>query len=542
MVSVEKSNKLGEGGIAAPLRHTAFRRIWVASLLSNLGILIQGVGAAWAMTQLTSSADMVALVQTAVNLPVMLIAIPAGAIADMHDRRIVALISVGVALAGAIGLTMFSWMDLTTSWSLLTFCFVVSCGMALMAPAWQSSVSEQVPAEALPSAIALNGISYNIARSVGPAIGGIVVATAGAVAAFALNAVLYLPLIVTLLLWERISQPSHLPPERLARAIASGMRYVMHSPSMKVVIVRATVTGLVSGAILALMPLVSKDFLHGSATTYGIMLSAFGIGAVLGAFNLNRLCKRFSTEDAIRLCALGMSVSCAVVAFSRVEILTAAGLVLAGATWMTTWTLFNISVQMTSPRWVAGRALAAYQAAGWGGVAVGSWAWGHLADIVGIEFALLLSAALTAASLLVGIWLRMPPIVSWGAEGERLNDPQIRLPLTASSGPLIVEIEYRVLLKDAPAFDEVMREVQLFRQRNGAYGWSLACDIADPESWTERYHCPTWLDYIRQRNRSTQSERALDQRASAYHIGPGAVKVRRMVERPLNHVKWTEYI
>src|SRR5580692_9552288 len=171
-------------GVMAPLRYPIFRRIWLASLLSNLGLLIQGVGAAWAMTQMTSSADQVALVQTALMLPVMLISMPAGAIADMHDRRIVALISLAIALSGATTLTVLTWLGLLHPNLLLGLCFVVGSGMALFGPAWQSSVSEQVPSETLPSAVALNGISYNIARSFGPAIGGVVVATAGAVAAF----------------------------------------------------------------------------------------------------------------------------------------------------------------------------------------------------------------------------------------------------------------------------------------------------------------------------------------------------------------------
>ena len=188
------SPKPAADGITAPLRHALFRRIWLASLLSNLGLLIQGVGAAWAMTQMTASADKVALVQTALMLPIMLISMPAGAIADMHDRRVVALISLSISLSGATALTLLSWFGLVTPQVLLGLCFVVGCGMALFGPAWQSSVSEQVPAETLPSAVALNGISYNIARSFGPAIGGVVVATAGAVAAFAANAMFYLPL------------------------------------------------------------------------------------------------------------------------------------------------------------------------------------------------------------------------------------------------------------------------------------------------------------------------------------------------------------
>src|SRR5271170_7048754 len=204
MIGAPRAQMFGGDGIAAPLRYPTFRRIWLASVLSNLGLLIQGVGAAWAMTQMASSADQVALVQTALMLPIMLISMPAGAIADMYDRRIVALVSLSIALSGATGLSVLAWLGLVTPPILLAFCFIVGSGMALFGPAWQSSVSEQVPAETLPSAIALNGISYNIARSFGPAIGGIVVAAAGAVAAFAANAVLYLPLFTVLFLWNRV--------------------------------------------------------------------------------------------------------------------------------------------------------------------------------------------------------------------------------------------------------------------------------------------------------------------------------------------------
>src|ERR1700754_5226696 len=228
-------SRFAADGLTAPLRHSVFRRIWLASLLSNLGLLIQGVGAAWAMTQMTSSADQVALVQTALMLPVMLISMPAGAIADMYDRRIVALVALAIALSGATALSVLAWLGMVTPQILLAFCFVVGSGNALFGPSWQSSVSEQVPPEALPSAVALNGISYNIARSFGPAIGGIVVATAGAVAAFACNALLYLPLLTALFMWRRVIEPPHLPRERLNRAIVSGIRYIANSPSMRIV-------------------------------------------------------------------------------------------------------------------------------------------------------------------------------------------------------------------------------------------------------------------------------------------------------------------
>src|SRR5579863_10167189 len=529
-------------GVGAPLRHATFRRIWLASLLSNLGLLIQAVGAAWAMTQMTSSADKVALVQTALMLPVMLISLPAGAIADMYDRRIVALVSLGIALLGAVALTVMAWLGLITPATLLAFCFVIGSGMALFGPAWQSSVSEQVPADTLPSAVALNSISYNIARSFGPAIGGIIVAAAGAVAAFAANALLYLPLVVALFVWRRESEPSRLPRERLNRAIVSGVRYIANSPSIKIVLMRTLVTGLIGGSISALMPLVVRDLLHGGAQTYGIMLGAFGMGAVIGALNIGEARKRTSGEAAVRSCAISMAGAIAAVALSHERVITAAALVVAGAVWMLAVALFNIGVQLSAPRWVAGRSLAIFQASISGGIAIGSWGWGRLTDAAGVEVALLVSAALMLLSPLLGFWLKMPRVGARNEDAELLADPEVQLLLTARSGPLVVEIEYRVAQDNARAFHNVMQEVQLSRQRNGAYGWSIARDIADPELWTERYHCPTWLDYLRQRNRATQSERALHQRAIDFHRGPDPVRVRRMLERPFGSVRWKEDI
>src|SRR5947209_7207265 len=540
MTEPPKRSMFAADSVAAPLRHTVFRRIWLASLVSNLGLLIQGVGAAWAMTQMTPSADKVALVQTALMLPIMLISMPAGAIADMYDRRVVALLSLSISLAGATALAAMAWLGLVTPNILLAFCFIVGCGMALFGPAWQSSVSEQVPPETLPSAVALNGISYNIARSFGPAIGGIVVATAGAVAAFAANALLYIPLLIVLFLWRRSSEPSRLPREKLSRAIISGVRYIANSPSIRIVLTRTLVTGIAGGSVSALMPLVARDLLHGGAQTYGIMLGAFGMGAVIGALNISEIRKRLSGEASVRVCAITMALAIAVIAISSEPVITAAALVLAGSVWMLAVALFNIGVQLSAPRWVAGRSLAAFQAAIAGGIALGSWGWGHLTDQVGVETALLVSAAAMACSPLLGIWLTMPPIGARNEAAETLEDPEVRLQLTGRSGPLVVEIEYRVAPDNARLFHGLMQEVQLSRQRNGAYGWSIARDIADPELWTERYHCPTWLDYLRQRNRSTQSERALHLRAIAFHIGVEPVRVRRMLERPFGSVRWKE--
>jgi len=542
MISISATRRArSDRGIFSPLRYAVFRRIWTASLLSNLGLLVLGVGAAWAMTKLSSSTGMVALVQTSLMLPVALVSTPAGAIADMFDRRIVGLVALSVALAGSISLSALAWLGVMTPALLLVSCFTIGSGMALFGPAWQASVSEQVPAEALPSAVALNGISYNIARSFGPAIGGVIVASAGAVAAFITNALLYLPLLIVLFFWRRLKEPSRLPPERLARAIISGVRYIVHSPSIRIVLGRTLVTGTAGGSVSALMPIVARDLLHGGAQTYGVMLGAFGMGAVIGALNISTLRGRLGDEASIRLCMIVMGVCVALVAISHLPVLSGSALVFAGAGWTASVTLFNVGVQLAAPRWVAGRALAAYQAAITGGIALGSWMWGSIANVIGVEGALLISAVALVASPLLGLWMRMPTVSGPNELSlDVLADPEVRLSLTPRSGPIVIEIEYRVDPAKARLFYAVMQHVQLSRQRNGAYGWSIARDIADPELWTERYHCPTWHDYLRQRSRSTASERALHVRAIEFHMGPEPIRIRRMLERPVGSVRWKE--
>jgi MFS family permease len=270
------------GGAFAPLREKTFRTIWTASLFSNFGQLILGVGAAWEMTRLSDSPSMVALVQTAMMLPLMLVALPAGAIADMFDRRKIALAGLGFAIVSSALLTALAFMDLTTPWMLLGFCVLIGGGVALYSPSWQASIGEQVSPQRLPAAIALGTISYNIARSFGPALGGLVVLAFGAKAAFGINAFFYIPLWLAFFAWTRRHSPSRLPPERIDRAIVSGARYALHAPPVRTALVRALFFGLASATAAALAPLVAKDMLAGDAGVFGILLGATGIGAVLG--------------------------------------------------------------------------------------------------------------------------------------------------------------------------------------------------------------------------------------------------------------------
>lgn len=271
------------------------------------------------------------------------------------------------------------------------------------------------------------------------------------------------------------------------------------------------------------------------------MLGCFGIGGVLGAMSVSTVRNRMSTEQAVRLCALAMGVAIGVMALSRWPVLTGLTLIVAGTCWMLSVTLFNIGVQLSTPRWVAGRALAAYQAAIAGGVAIGSWLWGHVANGVGVDNSLLIAGAVMFLSPLLAIWFAMPATDGNNTDPiETLAEPEVNLVISHRSGPIVVEIEYRVNQDNARAFYTLMLQIQATRQRNGAYAWSIARDIADPEIWIERYHCPTWLDFLRQRNRSTQSERELHLRAVGFHVGPEPIKVRRMLERPLGSVRWKD--
>ena len=529
----------GRFTLLEPLRQRTYRTIWIASLFSNFGQLIQGVGAAWLMTRLSSSPQMVALVQTALMLPLMLVALPAGAVADMFDRRKVALAGLIFASLMAVGLTLLAGAGLLSPWTLLLFCFLIGAGVALFGPAWQASIGEQVSGEHLPAAIALGTISYNVARSFGPAIGGIIVAAFGAMAAFAANAIFYLPLIIAFLLWQREHKPSRLPPERIDRAIISGVRYALHAPPIRVVLIRTHVVGLAGASVSALTPLIAKDLLQGTASTYGLLLGAYGVGAVLGATGLDFVRQRLRPESAARSLTLLLGSMILVAGISSHTVLTCAALMVAGAAWMILVAQFNVAVQMSAPRWVTARALACYGSALTGGLALGAWLWGSVATAFGTGEAMMLSGAAMMLTALLGIIIPLAPSLPDGLEESILtHQPQVGLALTPRSGPIIVEIDYRVDADKARDFYAAVQKLRSARLRSGAFGWSVARDIADPELWTEHYHCPTWGDYLRQRDRMTISDRQVEDAANMFHEGSNEGRVRRRLERPTGSVRW----
>jgi MFS family permease len=523
----------------APLREPAYRRIWSASVLSNFGQLILGVGAAWEMTRLTSSASMVALVQTALMLPLMLVSIPAGAIADMFDRRKIAISGLSFASFCAAILTALALNGLTTPWVLLAFCSLIGAGVALYNPAWGASISEQVSSEHLPAAIALGSISYNVARSFGPAVGGVIVLAAGAKGAFLTNALAYLPLLFAFVLWRRRHVVPRLPPERIDQAIVVGGRYALHSPPVRAAMVRAASYGFAGAAASALVPLVARDLLKGNASTYGLLLGCTGVGAVIGALLVNKSREALSAEKAFTLCAITNGITVMVIGASHTLILTAGAMVVAGVVNMLTIALLNIGVQLSIPRWVAGRALAAFQASLTGGIAVGAWFWGSVAAHHGITMSFLASGAATMITPLIAFLLPLRQLRPSDLEMIDIGaEPQVALAITARSGPIVIEIDYEINTDEARHFYQVMMKLQRARLRNGAFEWSLARDLANPRLWTERYHLSTWLDYARLRSRFTHADRKLQAAADAFDRTEGERRIRRRLERPFGSVRW----
>lgn len=526
-------HKIEQGSALEPLKHGIFRSVWFASLGSNFGGLIQSVGAAWLMTSIATSSDMVALVQASITLPIMLFSLASGALADSYDRRRVMLTAQCFMLAVSALLTLVAYFGLVTPWLLLSFTFLIGCGTALNNPSWQASVGDMVPRPVVPAAVALNSMGFNMTRSVGPAIGGIIVAAAGAAAAFAVNTLSYFALIFVLFRWRPDYPGSTLPRETLGQAMGAGLRYIAMSPNIGKVLLRSFTFGFTAVVIQALLPLVARDLVAGGPLTYGIMLGAFGIGAVGGALISGRIRRSMTSEAIVRSAFIGFALSSWIAAWSSNAWLTSAGLLIGGACWVLALSHFNISVQMSTPRWVVGRALSIYQMATFGGMALGSWVWGLVAEGQGPATALVAAGLVMLVGAAIGLFLPLPEHTVLNLDPlNRFREPHLALDVQPRSGPIEITIEFIIREEDVPAFLEAMAERRRVRRRDGARHWTLARDIENPEVWVESYHTPTWLEYVRHNQRATHADAEIGDRLRALHSGPQPPRVRRVIERP----------
>jgi len=407
------------GSALAPFKYSVFRAIWTANLFSNLGSLIQSVAAAWLMTELTSSHQLVALVQASATIPIMLLGVFAGAIADNFDRRRVMLTAqTGMLLVSTL-LAAMSYEGLIGPASLLALTFAVGAGTALNSPAWQASVRLQVGRKDLPQAITLNSVSFNLARSLGPALGGVLISLWSISAAFAINAISYVGMIVVLARWR----PEASPPTRqpMLAAIATGIDFCVHSAPLRKVLIRGFAIGIGMAGYQSLLPSAARDMLHGSEIEYGILLGAFGISSVATAMRVGQLRRRFGSENIVTAGTLAFIAALSIIAESHSLGLAIVSAVFGGLGWITALTSLNVAMQLRSPEAILGRCMSIYQAVTFGGMALGAYLWGWVADMTDLPVAMHLASGWLVCTLALRRFVPMPTREEGIASQEPVN-------------------------------------------------------------------------------------------------------------------------
>jgi MFS family permease len=513
------SKQIGVRSMSAlePLVEPLFRVLWAASVVSNVGTWMQNVGGAWLMTELTPSPMLVALMQTATSLPIFLTGLPAGALADIVDRRRLLLLAQTWMLVVASVLGGLTLVGLMNPWLLLAFTFALGIGSAFNAPAWQAVIPEVVSRPRMPAAVALESVGFNIARAVGPAAGGLIVAWVGPGANFMLNAASFLATIVVLYRWKRVRRRSQLPAERLVSATRAGIRYAQNAPGLRAVLIRTTAFMVCASALWALLPLVARREMGLPSSGYGSLLASLGVGAVAGAAFLPRLRDRLSAD--LRIGGATIVFCSATLALGYVSnlLLVCAIMLAAGAAWMVVTSGLNVMVQASAPKWVKARALATYLLVFQGTLAVGSLLWGFVAERVGDP----LTLAVAAAGLVLGLgatwrWRLEPTERSDMTPLHLLPNPELEDTPGLEEGPVLVTAEYRVRVEDAGEFVLAMRELSRVRLRDGAMRWGLFRDPAEPGRYLESFVVESWAEHLRQLERATVADRTIDEHARSF--------------------------
>lgn len=515
-------------GPGSPLGYKEYRELWSANAASNFGSQIQVVGAAWLMASLTNSPQMIALVQTAISLPTVFFILAGGAMADNFDRRKIMLLTQTAMLATASLLAVLTITHHVTPWLLLALTFAISGLSSLNNPAWQASVRDILPRHMISQAVALNSTSINLARTAGPAIGGAIVLLSGAAAAFAANALSFLGFIVALARWRPTRAPRLLPRERILPAMGAGIRYAALAPHIRNAVVRGGMSGLSASAAFALLPVVARQEMGGNAMLYGLLLAAFGLGAVCSAFVGGKLRGRFAPDIVVRMATTSLTLGLAILALAPVAALAGLGAALAGAGWTLTHSTYNTTVQMSTPHWVTARALALYQTATFAGMATGSWLFGWIAEHQSVSSALLIASAAHAAAGVIGLFLPLPRLDEVQTDPlDRWKAPELEVAMEAEDGPIFVEIEYRIDEENVTAFLAAMAERQRVRRRDGARDWALWQDVEIRQRWVESYRVPTWADYLRHNSRRTMADLEIWEALSQLNAEPRGTVVRR---------------
>ncbi|HKU41087.1 MAG TPA: MFS transporter [Polyangiales bacterium] len=526
----------------APLRSPLFRNRVLASLVSNTGTWMQDTAATWLMTSLTSSALLVALMQTAASLPVLLLGLPAGALADILDRRKLLIFWQSWMLGAALLLSVFGALGTLGPLALLFLTFLLNVGTAMNNPAWSAIVPELVPRSQLSQAIALNSAVFNLARVIGPAFGGGMLAAfasarTGAAGVFFVNSLSFVLVIAVLWRWRRkVVRSSQLPAERFLGSIQAGLRYVRHAPELRSILLRTWLMTSCASAVWALLAVVARHELQHGAFGYGMLNACLGAGAVAGAASLPRVRRRFQPDRIVIGAALVFAACLLTLAFVHHVLAVCAMLVLSGFAWTSTTSTFNVAVQLSVPPWVQARALGTYQMVFQGGMAIGSAIWGLLATHLGLEFALVGAATGLVAGLpftrrysIRQAELDLSPLT---ASGQPRSIPALPIEPRPEAGPVLISVTYDVDPEQAEEFAQAIDGLKQIRLRDGALRWGLFRDPADPSRYVETFLVDSWSEYLRQRERFTMEDLLVRERVYAYHRGELPPPITRMIYTP----------
>ncbi|RSZ38415.1 MULTISPECIES: MFS transporter [unclassified Variovorax] len=515
-----------------PLRLPVFRMLWSTWLVANICMWMNDVAAAWMMTSLTTSPIWVALVQSASTLPVFLLGLPSGALADILDRRRW-LVATQFWLAGtAIVLCAALALDLMTAPLLLALTFANGIGLALRWPVFAAIVPELVPRPQLPAALGLNGIAMNASRIVGPLTAGMLIASAGSIWVFALNAVLSVASGFVVLRWRREHTPNPLGREKLISAMRVGVQFVRQSQRMRAVLTRISIFFFHSTALLALLPLLARNLQGGGAGTFTLLLAAMGAGAIIAVLFLPRLRQALGRDQLVLRGTLLQSGATAVMAFAPNAWIAVPAMFFGGMAWITVANSLSVSAQLALPDWVRARGMSMYQMAIMGASAIGAAIWGQVATVTSLVSSL--SVAAISGTLLMLAALRWVTDVS----GEDDTSPAqagwaVGPPTEApeENGRVVITVEYIIEPARAASFHLVMQQTRRARLSQGAIGWELLHDIAQPERYVEQIVDESWTDHLRRFNRATASDMALRERRLAFHIGEAGPVITRYIVR-----------
>jgi MFS family permease len=501
--------------------------LWSANVVASLGVWMQNTGAGWLMTTLSPDALTVSLVQAATIVPVMMLALPAGALADIIDRRHLLIGTQSWMLLAAALLALLTYARLTDASALLALTFAIGIGSAMNNPAWGSVMAEIVPRRDLAQAIALNGVGFNIARAVGPAVAGFLVLAGGPALTFSLNAVSYVAVIFALFLWRRKVRQSSLPREHLVSAMRAGMRFVRHTPAMRAAMLRASAFFLPAAAPWAMLPLIVREQLHLGAGIYGMLLGLMGIGGVTAGMLLPRVRAKLSRDNTVFLSSVLSFAGMAILAFSRHWAPAALGMLLFGIGWVAASAVAQGAAQLAAPPWVRSRSLAIYQLSFNAALAGGTFFWGWLGTRVGLPTALL-AAAITGLVLALAARpydldqvdaATAPAAVKLPVIVPEAVAPELATVVRSARGNVLETQAYRVRNEDRQAFLAAMADVRDARGRAGAIIWQLYEDVAHADGWLEVWAMENWTDHLREATRMSESDLACVARALAFHRG-----------------------